>query len=411
MDHIEVVRDVGHASPLTNPRPWLLASLLAAVVGAIMPAELGTVPGGIMLGTLVLGCLLAGGAVAIAPRSPMVLGLAGVAVLAISCGFVRIEWDSAVLLLRILAVAAGVTAVVQCLPCGLRRAFVSILLVLHFGGILTAVTSMPPTPWLSSQLWAYFYRPYLQFMYLNNSYHFYSPEPGPTTLLWFCIEYEPDAEGKNWRWVKVPAFDAQGHPIRPDGSPLWPNLEYIRRTSLAGNVASLDDLPLDQAVERRRLQAVGARRIPLHPDMTMEEQFQPPAAKDVITVWLSSCARHLAYACPHPTKPQRQVTGIKVYGVIHAILDPQEVVRGFSPDDPTTYRAYYLGEYDKDGNRKPYTAAGTTRPRPDPLLFWLIPIVRESIGSADRQVQGAEGERINNYVYRHAGVPDRGELP
>ncbi len=82
-----------------------------------------------------------------------------------------------------------------------------------------------------------------------------------------------------------------------------------------------------------------------------------------------------------------------------------------APDDPTTYRAYYLGEYDKDGNRKPYTAAGTTRPRPDPLLFWLIPIVRESIGSADRQVQGAEGERINNYVYRHAGVPDRGELP
>jgi hypothetical protein len=75
------------------------------------------------------------------------------------------------------------------------------------------------------------------------------------------------------------------------------------------------------------------------------------------------------------------------------------------------YYPYYLGEYDKDGRLKPYTGAGASMPHPDPLLYWLIPIVRESIGPVDRRVQGEEGGRIKNYVYRHAGVLDRGELP
>jgi hypothetical protein len=248
-------------------------------------------------------------------------------------------------------------------------------------------------------------------MYLNNNYHFYAPEPGPTTLLWFCIEYQPNAGAKKWRWVKVPAFDERGRPIRPDGSRLWPNLEYVRRTSLAENVGSLGDAPPDLAMERRRLQAVRTRHIPMHPDMTTEEQFRPPEAMEQVNVWLSSCVRHLAYTYPHATKPQQQVMGIKVYAVIHSTLEPQQVALGMNPDDPTMYYPYYLGEYDKGGTLKPYTDAGATRPRPDPLLYWLIPIVRESIGPADRQVQGAESGRIKNYVYRHAGVADRGELP
>ena len=34
--------------------------------------------------------------------------------------------------------------------------------------------------------WVYFYRPYLQFMYLERHVSlFYSPEPGPGILVWF----------------------------------------------------------------------------------------------------------------------------------------------------------------------------------------------------------------------------------
>src|SRR5262249_51727018 len=30
-----------------------------------------------------------------------------------------------------------------------------------------------PSPWLSTQIWTRIYRPYLEFLYLNNAYHFY----------------------------------------------------------------------------------------------------------------------------------------------------------------------------------------------------------------------------------------------
>ena len=60
-----------------------------------------------------------------------------------------------------------------------RALAVTVLAVLHFGGILVAVTSMQATngqtPWLPAMLNAKFYRPYLSGMYLTNAYHFYAP--------------------------------------------------------------------------------------------------------------------------------------------------------------------------------------------------------------------------------------------
>src|SRR6266545_3101057 len=71
-----------------------------------------------------------------------------------------------------------------------RWMLVGVLLVVHFGGILIAVTASPPGPWVAMQLWARFYHPYLEFMHLNNAYRFYSPEPFPSTQLWFRVEYK-----------------------------------------------------------------------------------------------------------------------------------------------------------------------------------------------------------------------------
>ena len=395
---------------IMSPRPFLAASLAVAAVTVIVPAAPGSVGSGPLAVVIALGCVAAGAAAAIAPRSPKVLGLAGLAMLGMSFGLAGIAWDSAALLLGILAVLGVGAAGVLCLPQAAQRAVVSLLIILHFGGILTAVTSTPPAPWLASQLWVYFYRPYLDFMYLDNSYHFYSPEPGPTTLLWFCIEYEPDADGQNWRWVKVPNFDKQGRPIRPDGSPLWPNIEYIRHLSLAECAGlSSEASTVDQAREDRRLRAVATNHIPLHPDLDIETQFQPPDAS--VKMWLSSCARHVAHTYHHPTKPGLRVTGIKIYRVIHGTMEPQDVVRGRSPDDPTLYTPYYLGDYDKNGNLKPYAGVGHSKRQPDPLRYWLIPIIREPAQAAGEDDQAAETQAIKNYVYVHAGVPDQGELP
>src|SRR5438128_1842535 len=131
--------------------------------------------------------------------------------------FHRIPWDSAALLFRIATVLAAVGAVVVLLPSVGRRIVISLVILFHFGGIITAVTSVNPSPWVITQLWTSVYRPYLYFMWLNNAYHFYSPEPGPANLMWFCIEYEPDPDGtKNFRWVLVPDLDGDGHPVNPD---------------------------------------------------------------------------------------------------------------------------------------------------------------------------------------------------
>ncbi len=57
------------------------------------------------------------------------------------------------------------------------------LIVLHFLGIGTAVSIAVRRPLGSfSRRGPRIYQPYLEFMYLNNAYHFYSPEPGPGQL-------------------------------------------------------------------------------------------------------------------------------------------------------------------------------------------------------------------------------------
>ena len=69
------------------------------------------------------------------------------------------------------------------LPSPVRRfaAFgVSVLILVHFTAITSAVLANPPGPWVAMQSQHLIFRPYLAFMYLNNAYRFYSPEPGPS---------------------------------------------------------------------------------------------------------------------------------------------------------------------------------------------------------------------------------------
>src|SRR6266571_1433797 len=67
-------------------------------------------------------------------------------------------WDSAALLFRIATVLTAIGAVVVLLPSVGRRIVVSLVILFHFGGILTAVTSVTPSPWLSTQIWNTVYR-------------------------------------------------------------------------------------------------------------------------------------------------------------------------------------------------------------------------------------------------------------
>jgi hypothetical protein len=236
---------------------------------------------------------------------------------------------------------------------------VSLLIVLHFGGILTAVTTVPPTPWLTTVLWTRFYRPYLEFMYLNNAYHFYAPEPGPATLAWFYIRYDDGSA----RWFEIPRRDAHAF-----------TLQFQRRLSLGESINQL--LPpssLDLEIRRRRLTAGRLDSIPLHPSFPENLQHREPTPYS--KRMLQAYARHVARAKPHPSDPGRKVVGVKIYRVVHRILDPLEMAQGADPAAEPLYFPYYQGEFDAEGRLKDSR---------DPYLYWLIPILKDEKATDDR---------------------------
>jgi hypothetical protein len=342
-----------------NPWPALITGLVAAALAAV------AAPAGeklLLLRLLLLGTALlaAGGAVSLRPRSALVLSLAALVASLAGWGM-DAEWDTARLVVRLLTVVAGVATVLVLLPRAVGRAAVSLLIVFHFVGILTAVTSVPPpggpAPWLTRQLWTCCYRPYLQFLYLNNAYHFYSPEPGPATLLWFRVYY---ANGSS-RWVEVPN--------RQEDAKDPMALEYYRRLSVTENVNQLTATAVmpAEAVERRLL-AGALLGIPtpeeISPYLPGILQYRVPVeyAKQL----LQSYVRFVARRHPHPD-PGVAVTGVKVYRVVHGLVAPGAFAAGLDPADPTLCSPYYQGEFDRDGNLKDPA---------DPFLYWLIPILK-----------------------------------
>jgi len=294
------------------------------------------------------------------PRSAMVTGTAAVTTAIASWG-IDAEWDTLRLLLGIVTYVGAAATVILLLPRTLQKAIVSLLVLFHFGGIFAAVTSVPPPgaspPWLIMQAWTRVYRPYLQFMYLNNAYHFYSPEPGPATLLWFHIEYNDHSS----RWVKVPD---RKHDYK---DPLL--LEYYRRLPVVENVnQSSASQELPQEVTYRRASAASFHLIPGAQEIAAYlpgvSQYKPATGN--AGRLLESYANHIAKAYPHED-PAVGIQGIKIYRVVHGIVHPGHLALGRDPCDRALYFPYFQGEYGVDGKLKNAE---------DPYLYWLIPIIR-----------------------------------
>src|SRR6185503_412 len=87
------------------------------------------------------------------------------------------DWDTMRLFLRVLTAVCLLAGAIVLVAPGVRRLAISGLVVLHFSAIATACLSAPPSPWVIQQVWLRIFRPYLEFLYMNNAYHFYAPEP------------------------------------------------------------------------------------------------------------------------------------------------------------------------------------------------------------------------------------------
>ena len=189
-------------------------------------------------------------------------------------------WDSMTMVLVVLIAAALGGVVLVLLPTAARMIVVGVLVLVHFGGMITAATTIDPpgasAPWVSQKAWLW-YRPYLQFMYLNNAYHFYSPEPGPPALVWFHIKYK-DGQVK---WVKIPHRDDDPVPIH-----------HTRLLSITESAPSAvpcsnrrnriwEDSITRTAAQRRRLSTSRWRRaniMPLQPQYQETQVYSPADA-------------------------------------------------------------------------------------------------------------------------------------
>jgi hypothetical protein len=432
----------GDDAPWIDPLRLLLGGLAAAVIAFLvfqLPALVSSSGAGLtgsfwtMIRVLLLlgGALAVGGAVALQPQSPRNLFLA--ALTAWLIGFAMDPaWDTARLVMLILATIALIAAFLLALPFLMGRLFllrpylvksrdglepheleargrftgwvlsrviVSLLVVVHFTGIVSRVMATPPPSrepsWLAYWV-SYELQNYTDFCYLNNAFRFYSPEPGEPTLVWFYLQY---SDGSS-RWVKLPNKQEQEHLD-------WLGQEFTRRLSLGnaiGQVTPLTGLPAD--VRERRIKAGSTLAIPTHPEYAVEAQYQPP---------LEHCQRNMAefarfVAQHYPAEnPEAKVVCVKAYRVLHVILAPQEMASPrIKPTDPWTYLPSFMGEFTPNGEM--------VDPN-DPLLYWVIPIYAWPHGAEPPppfiQVLRLEKEKyeqldVHDFLQKHAQLPPTG---
>jgi hypothetical protein len=362
-------------SALTLPC-WLAVGLAACGL-AVSATGGGTEPGWPAVAAISLsiaGLILIGTAIARTPQNALVIAFGALTAILARLA-THPSWDSAQLLFQVMAGVAVFAFVIVLLPRPLRQVAASVLIVFHFCGILSAITSPQPQSWLSHWSWVTLFRPHLVFCYTNNAYQFYSPDPGPASLLWFCVEYQ-DGEKT---WYKSP---------RKPETHLDPlSVEFFRRLSMVDAInqnVSLPFVPTDIIQDRQQL----ISQYPIHPDYPLAQQYfvpQPMARRT-----LASYVRHIIFIHGGPEK----VRSVKVYRVLHRMLDARQFAAGTNPFGETTYLPYYQGEYDGTGTQ--------LNPNNDPLLFWLIPIIRKPAVVTPTTRPGMEA--VDNYLTTHAGI-------
>jgi hypothetical protein len=312
-------------------------------------------------------------------------------------------WDSLRLFLAVAAAFAFLAAALIAASTPIRRLAVSTLILIHFAAILSAVLSAAPGPWIMAQAQVRMFGPYLDFMYLNNAYRFYAPEPGPASQLWFRIEYKKGDQILA-RWTKLPEMDDKGRPNYPI------TIQYTRRLALTENVARTFPVPwtvLNQKGEMEVAPFVKLRdaqtpdpmdkgklvfkpvenslEIPMHPEM-QQMNYQHPTPEGMLL--LSSYARCLLRQ-PHPNDADAKPLAVRIYRVQHRILPAEALANGADPRDWIFFLPYYMGKYDTEGR--------LLDPQ-DPFLFWLLPILRENPGDPH--------SRLKCYFLKHAKEAD-----
>jgi len=344
---------------------------LAAALGGVATA-LDAEPGALLhaprLLALFAGALVTGAAVSMRPDRPAAWALAcGAAVLAVPA--TPAHWDSFRLLFGVAAAVAGASAAVRGAPPRFRLPAVTVLILFHFGGIFLATTTPPATPWVTEQVFTRVYNPYLQFLYLRNAYHFYSPEPGPASLMAFCLKTETGTDEKGQKvyttkWVVTPT--RPGDVRDPLGVTYYRRLSLTEQTARASpGLLTTTTAEREELVERRRQHIA----IPLATEEPISQYRLPHP--EIARYVIPSYASHVVLQNT-ADKDEAARTTVKMYRLEHVVMPAEAFTNARNepnpitdPYHPVTYRPFFLGEFD---------ARGTLLDPQEPMLYWLVPI-------------------------------------
>jgi hypothetical protein len=353
---------------LDDPAP---DSDLASVVGALHSARLFLVLG---------GAITAGAAVSMRPDRWQTWALgAGAGLLAVFG--TPAHWDSFRLLFGALTAVALSWAVLLAAPERYRLPALTALLLFHFSGIFFATTSPPATPWLTEQAFVRIYNPYLQFVYLRNAYHFYSPEPGAASVLVFLLKTETGRDDKGritykTQWVVTPKRPADVK------DPL--GLTYYRRLSITEQVARATPGLIQPTNYFEKVELMNRRsQVPMPLPESYEERLlqyrmpQPEVQRFVIP----SYAQHVILEHTADAEEAARTT-VKMYRLEHTTMNVEDFINArqvknanTNPYHPTTYRPYFLGEFNARGEM--------INPQ-EPMLYWLVPISPRPLGPGEK---------------------------
>lgn len=162
----------------------------------------------------------------------------------------------------------------------------SLLIVLHLIAIVLAPASVPPASRSVQTAWSWV-RPYLQFAYLNHGYHYFAPDPGPSSL----IEYTVITEDGERIWGRI-----------PDREKIWPRLRYHRYFMLT--------------------EFYGA---------------QPPTAEELRQAVAQSYAQQLMQ--------NHDGVSVELSHVVHRLSTREEMIAGGRLDEPHKYQFTPLGTF------------------------------------------------------------------
>lgn len=203
------------------------------------------------------------------------------------------------------------------------KIIVSLVVLFHFSAIFSHVLS-GGGPMAMRQVASY-YRPYLKTMWLDNGYRFYAPDPGPTEVIWYKLQYDDGST----HWTQVPR--------REDFNLRMPFQRHMSIALLASMMNELEPV-------KPKEDAASVASVLINNTPTLRTVLTP-----VGEVFFRSYARHLGRVFRENAKTNAKLVSMECYFVRYLIRGPYQMRMNWDMYDPRLLKIDFIATFTPDG--------------------------------------------------------------